>query len=184
MSGRHRKVSHIRPRHHHPRHRKPPSAGHVLAPAGLAVAVLVSGSIALAHSGSGDRGSASGIGGGIVLAMPSAAPLPRVQAQLTSRSNHQAGGQSKHHQTAPQSRRHTPHTLVIHGTGPACYVQVTRRDGRVVLQRVIHGRHRLTYDRHGLSVVLGNAGAVRVAVDGHRAHRAGRSGQVVHLHVR
>jgi hypothetical protein len=182
MSGRHRRTSHARPRHYQPRHREPQSRTAVLAPVGLAVAVVAGGAIAFGVSfGSGD-GHAPSVGGGIVLTLPSPATPPPVPALLSSHSKQQ---QSGHHNQRRADRPHhlTPDTLSIRGTGPACYVEVTRRDGRVLVERVIHGHERLAYRQHNLDVVLGNAGAVRVAINGHRPHRAGRSGQVVRLHV-
>jgi hypothetical protein len=74
-------------------------------------------------------------------------------------------------------------TLSLRVTGAASYVQVTTWNNHLLLRRILHHGQRLDYRRHGLQVVLGDAGAVRLSINGHRAHRAGRPGEVVHLRV-
>lgn len=73
--------------------------------------------------------------------------------------------------------------LVVTDTGPACYLRVERA-GHLLVRTILHGHQHRTFRRHGLDVVLGNAGAVRIAREGHRAVRAGRPGQVLQFHVR
>jgi hypothetical protein len=48
----------------------------------------------------------------------------------------------------------------------------------------MRGHQRLSIRQHGLEVVLGNAGAVRIAVNGHHFRRAGAAGRVRHIRVR
>jgi hypothetical protein len=81
-----------------------------------------------------------------------------------------------HHRAAP--------VLVVTDIGPACYLQVTAPGGQLLTRQILHGGQRVVFRRHGLDVVLGNAGGVRISVDGRRAHLAGRSGQVRTFHVR
>lgn len=155
----------------------------MLTPVGLAVAVVVGGTIAFTHS-SGNIGTSQGggIGGGLILALPSASPPASVLAFHTSRT-HQATGRDHHHHASHPRPDVAPHSLRIISTGPACYVRVTSRDGHVLVQRIIRGHQQIAFRRHGLAVVLGNAGAVRVAIHGHPGRRAGRSGQVVRFRV-
>jgi hypothetical protein len=63
-------------------------------------------------------------------------------------------------------------------------VSVATTNGQVLTERIVRSNQHLTFRRHGLDVVIGNAGALRIAVDGHRFHRAGRSGQVRRFRVR
>jgi Domain of unknown function (DUF4115) len=82
-----------------------------------------------------------------------------------------------HHRVAPDA-------LTVTDLGPACYIQVTTMQGHLVVRRILHDGQHLAFRHHGLEVVLGNAGGVRVSIDGHHAHRAGRSGQVRTFTVR
>jgi hypothetical protein len=52
-----------------------------------------------------------------------------------------------------------------------------------LIARVMHHDQRLAFRQHGLRVTLGNAGAVRLAVAGHRSRVAGRPGEVRHFQV-
>jgi Domain of unknown function (DUF4115) len=183
VAGRHRRTSHAKPRHYQRRHAEPPTRAAVLAPIGLAVAVVAGGAIAFTQaSGGGTHGPA--VGAGVVLTLPSPSSPPPVQAFLTSHSKQKPGSSHRRHRAAKPRHHLAPDALLIRDTGPPCYVEVTRRDGRVLVERVIHGHQRLAYRQHQLAVVLGNAGAVRISIDGRHLHRAGRPGQVVHFHVR
>jgi cytoskeleton protein RodZ len=76
-----------------------------------------------------------------------------------------------------------PDTLRLHITGAASYVAVSRH-GRLIEQTILHHGQRQVFRRHGLDVVLGDAGAVTMSVNGHGAHRAGSSGEVRRFSVR
>jgi Domain of unknown function (DUF4115) len=82
----------------------------------------------------------------------------------------------------PTTHHVTPATLTVTDLHGACYIQVTRH-GTVIVRRILHRGDHLRFRHHGLDVVLGNAGAVRVAIDGHRGHLAGRTGQVRRFRV-
>ena len=81
---------------------------------------------------------------------------------------------------APAARhaRVRPAALTVTDVGSACYIQVTSAQGHLVVRKILQPGQHLTFRHHGLHVVLGNAGGVRISVDGHRAHLAGRRGQV------
>jgi Domain of unknown function (DUF4115) len=186
VAGRHRKVP---SRHrHHGRHGKPPSASRAFIPAVTAVAVLAVGGTVIGQAqanGQSSHGAISGLAGiGVISSpLPSPSVLAVHQVRGALAGHHvavQHHAQIRHH--APRHRV-APAALRITDTGSACYVQVTRKNGRLLVRRILHGHQHLTFRRHGLHVVLGNAGGVRIAVNGHHAHRAGRSGQVRRFHV-
>jgi hypothetical protein len=79
--------------------------------------------------------------------------------------------------------RHVRSTPQRHCIASRSYIQITSRSGHLLIRRILHHGQHLAYRRHGLDVVIGNAGAVRLSVGGHRAHLAGRPGQVRRLHV-
>lgn len=87
----------------------------------------------------------------------------------------------RHH--AP-THQQSPASLRIADTGAPCYVQITSRHGKILVRKIMRGHQHLNIRRHGLEVVLGNAGAVRIAVNGHHFRRAGAMGQVRHIRVR
>jgi hypothetical protein len=68
-------------------------------------------------------------------------------------------------------------------TGSASYVSVRTWNNHLLIGRVLHHDQRLAFRQHGLRVTLGNAGAVRLTVRGHRAKVAGRPGEVRHFRV-
>jgi cytoskeleton protein RodZ len=111
--------------------------------------------------------------------VPAESPAPVPTARPTPKPAHHP--KPTRHQTRHPT---TPATLVVNDTGSPCYVQVTSRHGRLLVRRILHGRQHLVFRRDDLDVVLGNAGGVRIAVDGRHAHRAGRSGEVLRFHVR
>jgi hypothetical protein len=92
----------------------------------------------------------------------------------------------------PSSARPRDEPVVPHRVPPAlrindvhgpCYVQVTRH-GSLLKRTILRQGQQLTFRRHGLDVVLGNAGAVRLRINGHHPIRPGASGQVRNVHVR
>jgi hypothetical protein len=74
-------------------------------------------------------------------------------------------------------------TLRLVVTGSVSYVQVKTWNNHLLVSRLLHHDQRLAFRQHGLRVTLGNAGAVRLTVGGHRARMAGRAGQVRHFQV-
>jgi Domain of unknown function (DUF4115) len=74
-------------------------------------------------------------------------------------------------------------TLRLQVTGSASYVQVVTWNNHLLLRRILHHGQHLAYRQHGLRVVLGDAGAVRMSIAGRPAHRAGSPGQVRHFRV-
>jgi hypothetical protein len=74
-------------------------------------------------------------------------------------------------------------TLRLTVTGSVSYVQVKTWNNHLLVGRTLHHGQRLSFRQHGLRVVLGNAGAVRLSIAGRPAHRAGRLGQVRHFRL-
>jgi len=163
---------HRRNPHHRARHRKPASAAQRILPVGTAVAVLTVGGVVFGQSlanGSSAQGRLT------------PAPYASVLAfHATRPQRHEA---PQHPATQPSHHGHR-HTLRIVDTGSPCYVQVSNRHGRILVRRILHAHERLTFRRHGLDVTLGNAGAVRVAINRAHFRRVGSAGQVRHLRVR
>jgi len=125
--------------------------------------------VAIAHAVSNDssRGSA-----GLAVVHNHDAPLiPRVAIPPTP-----ARAATPTHVAAAKAH-HLPPALRIVDTHGPCYVEVTR-NGKLVTRTILRQGHQLAFRQHGLHVVLGNAGAVRLRINGHRAVRAGHSGQV------
>jgi hypothetical protein len=185
VAGRHRKVSHARHRHH-ALHRKPLTVSRMALPAGTAVAVLAV--VTVGFNAVADGGTAGvQLGTGRPAAVASAPPEPTasVLAFSTARAHrdaqHRASTHRQRHPRAPH--RAAAPALRIMDTGQPCYLRVSTVHGHLLTERIVHGHQHVTFRRHGLDVVLGNAGAVRIAVAGHRFHRAGRSGQVLRFRV-
>jgi hypothetical protein len=184
MSGRHRKEPPPRPSRHG-RHRKPAQHQRVLVPVVTVAAVLAGGGVAvgLVESAGNHQAVTSSTStpppGPAVPAAPlrpsTAAAAPSAPARATARprpSRRSSGRQRK-----------PPPRLELRVVGSASYFQVRSGD-RVLVQRIYqHGQH-LDLARPGLSVVIGNAGAVRLSVRGHAGRIAGRPGQVRDLTVR
>jgi hypothetical protein len=175
MAGRHRKPHGLRPPGHRGRHRKPASRQRAILPTIVIVAALAVGGVMFGHAvaqGQAPREAA---------VTPPAPPLvpPVVKAAPSSPAPPPA-----HHakRTAGHHRQAAP-ALVVRDVGSPCYVEVTRH-GRLITRRILHHGQRLTVREHHLRVVFGNAGAVRVARNGHHARRPGRVGQVRTISVR
>jgi hypothetical protein len=142
--------------------------------------VLAAGGIGFGHAvahGQTSDGALGGITGMALIHAP--VPLPSVLAvhEVRHPGDHSAPQPLPHHRPRPAALR-------ITDTGAACYVQVTRGNGQLLVRRILHGHQHLAFRRHGLDVVLGNAGGVRVALNGRRAQRAGTSGEVLRFRVR
>jgi Domain of unknown function (DUF4115) len=181
VPGRHRKAPPSRHRHRG-RHRKPPSRQLTVLPTVAVVALLAVGGVGLGHALANDpaHGASVGVLGTHVVAPPvTASPTVSPAPVPTSPPSAQPSTPA----VPPAQHRSAPATLTVSDTGPACYVQVTTKDGHLLVRRILHGHQHLAFRQHGLDVVLGNAGGVRIAVDGHHAHRAGESGQVLHFAV-
>jgi hypothetical protein len=85
--------------------------------------------------------------------------------------------------TVHQARPRPTDTLVLRVTGSASYVQVVTWNDHLLVRRILHHGQHLAYHQHGLRVVLGDAGAVRMSIAGRPAHRAGSPGEVLHFRV-
>jgi cytoskeleton protein RodZ len=108
-------------------------------------------------------------------------PTPSVAVTTPTLTPTLAPHKPAHRATATRPR--PTDTLALRVTGSQSYIQITSRSGHLLIRRILHHGQHLAYRRHGLDVVIGNAGAVRLSVGGHRAHLAGRPGQVRRLHV-
>jgi cytoskeleton protein RodZ len=179
MAGRHRKAPPPKRGGHgrHGRHRKPASRQHTVLPTATAVAVLAVGGVIFGHAiahGQAPHGAA------VVAPEPPAVPAPvvtKVPATPTPPAKPKHPRRQARHRVAPAA-------LSVIDVGPACYIQVTTTQGHVIVRTIMHHGQHLTFRHHGLDVVLGNAGGVKISVNGHHARRAGRSGQVRTFRVR
>jgi cytoskeleton protein RodZ len=181
MAGRHRKAPPPRRGGHgrHGRHRKPPTRQHAVLPTASAIAVIAVGGVIFGHAiahGQAPHGAA------VVAPPPPAVPTPvvtTVPAKPTPPAKPKQPRERpvRHHRVAPAA-------LTVIDVGPSCYIQVTTMQGHLIVRTIMHHGQHLTFRHHGLDVVLGNAGGVKISVNGHRAHRAGRSGQVRTFRVR
>lgn len=141
------------------------------------VAALGLGGVAIAHAVGG--GSTGHGGAGFVAAKAPARPVvPSFPVVPTPPS---PPVHVHHHASHATHRRPAPELRIIDVHGP-CYVQVSHA-GRVIERTIMRQGQTKAFRRHGLDVVLGNAGAVRLRIDGHRAVPGGRSGQVRTLRV-
>jgi hypothetical protein len=152
----------------------------VIVPAVTSIAVFSVGGVAIAHAVSDDPSHDAAGGAGVVVAhsndntlvpsvpiLPPPSPAPRLAAA--------------HHQLHSKAHHVPPALRIVDVHGP-CYVEVSRR-GKLVTRTIIRQGRQLTFRQHGLHVVLGNAGAVRLHINGHPAVRGGRTGQVRIIHV-
>jgi Domain of unknown function (DUF4115) len=179
VAGRHRKTRPPRrsERSHHGRHRKPVPRSHTVVPTVTVVAVFAVGGVAFGHA------VAHGQAPHAAVAAPGTGPVeptvaPTVIAPLSP--THPATPKPK---PRPAPHHVTSAALSVTDVHGACYIQVTRH-GTVLVRRILHRGDQVQFRHHGLDVVLGNAGAVRVAIAGHHGHLAGRSGQVRRFRVR
>lgn len=159
------------------RHRKPPQRQRVIVPAVTTVAVFSVGGVAIAHAVSDDpsRGDA-----GVAVAHSNyVLPTIRIVPQ-PSQAPRPSAVKPHHVQAKPH---HVPPALRIVDVHGPCYVQVTR-NGKLLTRKIIRQGRQLSYAQHGLHVVLGNAGAVKLSVNGHKAVPGGHIGQVRVFRVR
>jgi hypothetical protein len=181
MSGRHRGG----PAPRRGRHRRPPSRQRLIVPA-LAATVVLGG------SGTALGFAVGGPGGGTVTpqATPFAAPAvlslapnidPTPSIAATPGPN-LVPTPAASHKPKPAHVRPTD-TLALKVTGSASYVEVMTWNNHLLVRRILHHDQRLAYHQHGLRVVLGNAGAVRMSIHGRPAHRAGKPGEVLRFRV-
>jgi hypothetical protein len=139
-------------------------------PTATAVAVLAVGALAFGHAvahGQAPHGAAVAAPDDPVIVTPVITETPRPP----STPHHRKVSHHAHH------RVRRPAVLAVTDVGGPCYIQVTRQ-GHLLVRRILHHGEHVAFRRHGLDVVLGNAGGVRVSINGHHAHRAGRAGQV------
>jgi hypothetical protein len=144
--------------------------------------VLAVGGVAFGHAVANGQPPHAALG---VVSQPLPLILPGAPSPVPSQSAPSRRSTGARRRPAATARRRAhPAALVIADDRGDCYVQVTTARGEVLVRRIIHRGQRVTVHRHGLDVVLGNAGGVRLAIDGHHLHRGGGSGQVRQLRVR
>lgn len=69
--------------------------------------------------------------------------------------------------------------IQLKATGDDCWVQVREMDGQLLLSRLLRrGDSYMVPNRPGLTLMVGNAGALEVSVDGKKTAPLGTSGQV------
>jgi cytoskeleton protein RodZ len=74
---------------------------------------------------------------------------------------------------------HADARVVLRATAEDCWVQVRELDGSLLLSRLLRrGESFRVPNRPGLSLMVGNAGALEVTVDGHKSPPLGAAGQV------
>jgi hypothetical protein len=145
-----------------------------------AVAFVAIGGVGLGHAVANGQAPHAAIG---AIGAPATVPQVLISPVSSPASTPSVAPSRK---SAHKTARHpvTPAALVVTDTGSACYLQVTTKHGRLIVRRILHGHQQMVFRKHGLDVVLGNAGAVRIAVNGHHTRRAGGSGQVLRFRVR
>lgn len=76
-------------------------------------------------------------------------------------------------------QEHTDSRIKLKATGDDCWVQVREMDGQLLLSRLLRrGDVYMVPNRPGLSLMVGNAGALEILVDGKAAPSLGATGQV------
>jgi cytoskeleton protein RodZ len=76
-------------------------------------------------------------------------------------------------------QEHTDARIQIKATGDDCWVQVREMDGQLLLSRLLRrGDSYMVPNRSGLTLMVGNAGALELSVDGKKAPALGNPGQV------
>jgi cytoskeleton protein RodZ len=178
MSGRHRRGPAQQRRG---RHRRPQSRQRLIVPA-LAATVVLAGSgtaLGFAVDSPGAGVATPQISPFAAPAVLSTAPIidptPSVASPAPSTVKQHTGGRT--HKATRAHPRPTD-TLSINVTGSESWVEVTTWNNHVLIRTILHHGQREVYRQHGLQVVLGNAGAVRLSVAGRPAHLAGRPGEV------
>jgi cytoskeleton protein RodZ len=177
VAGRHRKQHAVLPHVHRGRHRRPPSRPRAILPTIAIVAALAVGGVMFSHAVA--QGQAPGEAAAapqtpaVVPPVVRAAPSPPATSPRPKPA----------HRARAKAHRPAPPAFVVADVRSSCYVQVSRH-GQLLTRRILRHGQRLTVRRPGLTVVLGNAGAVRISLNGHRSHRAGRLGQVRTFRVR
>jgi hypothetical protein len=146
----------------------------------------------LGGSGTALGFAVGGPGGGTVTpqATPFAAPAvlslaPNIDPTPSIAATPAPAGQptaTPAHKPKPAHVRPTD-TLALQVTGSASWVEVMTWNNHVLVRRILHHDQRLAYRQHGLRVVLGNAGAVRMSLHGRPARRAGQPGEVLRFRV-
>jgi len=157
-------------------------------PAVTAAVVLAGGGVAYALTQNGGASAPTAATGAITPAGPltgptvdptSAPSTPSATASATSRPTHRPAA-SRH----PARPRRTPPALAVSVSGSACWLEVTTADGRRLVRRTLHPGQHLSFPEHDLRLIIGNAGALRLSVDGHHGYVAGRPGQVRFLTIK
>jgi hypothetical protein len=163
---------------HRGRHRKPPSPARIALPAGTGVAVIVAAVVVFTHTDANGQ-PLPPLAPGQVVALSN--PSPSVLAFHTTKPAAVHHHVAAHPAATPEQRspRHQRAGAALRLRATAdCYVQVTNHSGRLLTQRILHRGDHVAFRHHGLRVVLGNAGGVRISIDGARPRVAGASGQV------
>lgn len=95
---------------------------------------------------------------------PAAAKVPPEPAKSATEESRTPGGDGR---------------VVLKAAGDDCWVQVREMDGALLLSRLLRrGDSYRVPNRGGLVLMVGNAGALEVSVDGRKAPSLGTSGQV------
>jgi hypothetical protein len=83
----------------------------------------------------------------------------------------------------PRQRQHRAPALTLAITGGVSWIEVGRPTGRVLFRGLLRHGRRLTYVGGPLTLVIGDAGAVRLVRHGHITQPAGRPGEVLRLRI-
>lgn len=76
-------------------------------------------------------------------------------------------------------QEHTDSRIQLKAAGDDCWVQVREMDGQLLLSRLLRrGDSYMVPNRPGLTLMVGNAGALDILVDGKKAAPLGTAGQV------
>jgi hypothetical protein len=146
------------------------------------VVAIAAGGVAFGHSlASGQPPQAAT---GSVTTVPPR-PTPAVSAVIPPVTPSQAGVVKRTHEASPAAGRHdSPSTLVLTDRGGASSVRIKTASGQLVMRGTLRRGMRVTVPQRHVRLVLGNAAAVWISVNGRAAHQAGRSGKVLRLRVR
>jgi hypothetical protein len=184
VAGRHRK-----PPYGHGRHRKQMQPGRWASP-------VLAGLIVLGISGVGavtaitDHGSGAPTTGSAATSSSTAArttylsqaqkPTPTSPSPTPRRTHATQPTRARTSATKPASPRRFELTVIGH----VVWVSVTIPGRRTLFAGMLRHGRTLRYDAHPLDVVIGDAGAVRLVLQGHAHSPAGKSGEVLRLTVR